>query len=103
MEIVQWIVFVLFGSASIFLLIMNYVCVYTSYSNRKNGIDRHVSMVPFTAPILAFLATIACPIPAVTMGMGFVGIVFILDIGSTGILVMFITCGLKYVYKRIRT
>ncbi|MFO1367960.1 MAG: hypothetical protein U1F46_03120 [Marinagarivorans sp.] len=97
MEIVQWIVFFLFGSASIFVLITNYVFVYTSYSNKKKEIDRHVSMVPFAAPILALLATFASPISVVKVGVGFAGVVLILDIGSTGILVMFIILGLKYV------
>jgi hypothetical protein len=42
--------------AAICIIVMNYACVMTSYRNRRRGIDRHHSTVPFVAQILLALA-----------------------------------------------
>ena len=103
MVIVQWCVFVLSSVVAIYVLLLNYYCVFVNYRNKKSGIDKHVSYIPFVAAVFALIATIASPMPLFKIGSGLFGAVFILDVGSSGMLVLLAVSGIRCVYSRIRT
>jgi hypothetical protein len=44
-----------------FLLVMNWAAPIASWRNRRNGIDKHVSGVPFTSLVVSAVAYIVYP------------------------------------------
>jgi len=103
MQVVQWIVFISCSVITAYVFLFNYYCVYVNYRNKKSGIDKHVSYIPFVAAVFALVATIASPISALKLGSGLFGAVFILDVGTSGMLVLLAISGIRYVYSRIST
>ena len=82
---------------------LNYFCIFENYRNKKAGIDRHVSYIPFVAAVFALIATATSPIEVIKSGIGFFGVVFIIDVGTSGMLVLLIISGVKYLYGRVNT
>ena len=63
MNVVKAIVGGLCLLAAFYVLIMNYGCVIVSLRNKRRGIDRHHSTVPFVSAIPAVLAAMLLPRP----------------------------------------
>lgn len=45
---------IVIGALGLYICVMNYVSIGVSIRNRKRGVDRYVSPVPFAAGILMF-------------------------------------------------
>ena len=86
-----------------YTLVFNYYCIYVNYKNRKVGIDRNVSYIPFVASVFALIATVVSPLEVIKSGVGLFGVVFIIDVGTSGILVLLVISGVKYLYARVNT
>ncbi len=103
MSIIQWVVFVFCCVVSLYILVFNYFCIYANYRNKKAGVDKHVSYIPFVAAVFALIATAVSPLEVIKSGVGLFGVVFIVDVGTSGILVLLILSGVKYLYGRVNT
>jgi len=61
-----------------YVIVMNWIYVVTSLLNKKRGIDRHYSTVPFVSILLAYMAYDLYPYS----GKIWIGIMPFLDIGN---------------------
>lgn len=65
MEVVAWIYWIagtLPFSFGCFMVFMNWMGVYRNMRNRRRGIDKHESSVPFFGPILILAGLYVAPI-----------------------------------------
>jgi|SRR5215471_9630514 len=61
-----------------YVIVMNWICLVLSQRNKKRGINRHYSTVPFVTILLACLAYILYPY----QGKKWIGVTPILDVGN---------------------
>ncbi len=59
------------GVPGLYICVMNYVSICVSVRNRKRGVDRYVSPVPFAAGILMF-ASAAILLPKIIWALAFI-------------------------------
>lgn len=103
MEVVQWGVFLVCASIAIYVLLLNYYCVYENLRLKRSGADKRVSLIPLACPAFALVATIFSPLALAKSGIGLFGVAFVLDVGTTGILIMALVSGVKYLIGCVST
>lgn len=62
MNVVLAVVSVIFAVCALFVVLCNAGCVLASMRNRRLGVDRHHSTVPFVPQILLLLSAMVSPI-----------------------------------------
>ncbi len=67
---------ILIGASGLYICVMNYASICVSVRNRKRGVDRYVSPVPFAAGILMFASAVIL-LPKNVRALGFLA--FLLD------------------------